>query len=170
MAYDARSMPPPYLSCPIAARFIVTPDDACAYYEFKFVGDHPLEIGGRRLTIRFNAEEIHIFTDTRSPCPAGHLVARIGVSGEVRCFCLDRARKLDAILPTLRAPAAALRAKIPGGTAIYGPADASAWRLAVVVAPSARENDVYFVRTMFPVSPKDFQSAIRGDRSSWPPK
>ena len=163
-------MPPPYLSCPIASGYIVTREDACAYYAFKLVGDHPLEVKGTRLVIRFNPEEIHLFTDTRSPCPPGDVLARGGASREVRCFSLDRARKLDAILPMLRTPAAALLAKIPGGTLVYGPPDAVfPWRLGIVVAP-AGESNVYFVRTSFLASPKEYAAALRGKRSPWPPE
>jgi hypothetical protein len=161
---------PIFLSCPIAARFIATRDDACAYYAYRMVGERRIEVDGVTLRVRFNAEETHLFTDTRHPCPPGDCVRRAGASGEVRCFSLARARMLDAILPTLERPAVVLRAKIPGGVMVFGPADASAWRMSVVVAP-ARDGDLFFVRTAFSVSPKDFAAAVRAQqRAPWPPK
>lgn len=156
-------------SCPIRAEYIVTPDDARAYYACRMVGEHRITVDGVGLRVRFNAEEIHLFTDTRQPCPPRECVRRIGVSGEVRCFSLERARALDKILPTLERPAVALCATIPDGVMVLGPADPSARRLAVVVAP-ARDADLFFVRTLFPVTPKDFAAKLRAKRAAWPPR
>jgi hypothetical protein len=161
----------PWSSCPIAARFIDTCDDARAYYAFRLVGEHPVSVGGVSLVVRFNREETHLFTDTRNPCPPGDVVRRLGVSGEVRCFAVERARLLDLILPTIKAPVVALRANIPGGVMLLGPPDpASARRLCVVVAPASREPGIWFVRTAYPMSPRDFAAARRGRATPWPPR
>ena len=78
---------------------------------------------------------------------------------------------LDRILPTIRAPAVAHNAKMEKGVKLFGPADpTSAWRLCVIVAPG-REANVYFVRTAYTVSPKDFAAARGSGRAApWPPK
>jgi hypothetical protein len=160
----------PFISCPIASRFIDTREDAAAYYAYKLAGDHPITVLGVALVVRFNAEEIHLFTDDRTPCPPADVTARAGASGEVRCLSRERARLLDLVLPTIQAPAVALRALIRGGVMLLGPADPAARRMCVVVAPSAREAGVYFVRTAFPVAGKDFAAKLRAQRVPWPPK
>ncbi len=159
-----------WLSCPIRSRFIDTREDACAYYAFRLVGDHPVSVQGVSVVVRFNPEETHLFTDTRSPCPSGDVVRRAGASGELRCFSAERARLLDLILPTIAAPVVTLRATISSGAMLLGPPDPSARRLCVVVAPSARDRGLWFVRTSYPVSPKDFAAARRGRAVPWPPK
>ena len=112
---------PTWSRCPIASRFIDTCEDARAYYALRLVGERPVSVGGVPLVIRFNREETHIFTDTRNPCPPGDVVRRAGASGELRCFCVDRARLLDLILPTIAAPVVTLRATMPGGVMLLGP-------------------------------------------------
>jgi hypothetical protein len=160
----------PFLSCPIASRFIETCEDARAYYAFRFVGEHSLLIGGRvLLVVRFNPEETHPFSDERNPCPPGDVVRRAGRSGEVRCFDRKRARQMDRILPTITNPVAAFRALIPGGVQLYGPAEANAQRVCVVVAPLGGEK--WFVRTSYPVTAASFVQARRaGLVVPWPPK
>lgn len=155
-----------FLSCPIASCFIDNREDARAYYRYKLAGEHPVTTRGVAIVVRFNSEEIHPFTDRRQPCATEDLVVRGGRSGEVRCFCSQRARLMDLILPTIIAPVFALQAEIPGGTKLLGPPDGSAQRLAVVVAP---DQGVYFVRTLFIVSPKDFAAARRARPVPWPP-
>lgn len=159
-----------FLSCPIASRFIETREDALAYYTHKLVGDHRVDIGGIAIVVRFNAEEIHLFTDCRAPCPPRDVMARAGRSREIRCFSGQRARMLDLVLPTIQAPAVAHEAKMEGGVKLFGPADRSAQRLCIIVA-SGREANVYFVRTAYPVSPRDFAAArSSGHAAPWPPK
>jgi hypothetical protein len=154
--------------CPIASRFIDTIEDARSFYEHRLVGDHGIMVGDARLTVRFNPEETHLFTDERSPCPDGDVVVREG-GREERCFSIHRARHLDLILPTIAAPVATLRARLPGGVMLFGPPDARALRFCVIVAPARRET--YFVRTAYPVAPHDFLRAKRSNRpASWPPK
>jgi len=160
----------PALSCPIASRFIDTREDALSYYAHKLAGDHAITVRGVALVVRFNVEEIHLFTDERSPCPPADVTARAGASGEVRCFSRERARALDRILPILQAPAVAHDAKMQKGVKLFGPADPAARRLCVIVAPG-REAHVYFVRTAYDVSPKDFAAARGSGRAApWPPK
>lgn len=78
---------------------------------------------------------------------------------------------LDLVLPTIEPPAVALRALIHEGVMLLGPADPVARRQCVVVAPSAREGGVYFVRTAFPVTAKDFAAKLRANKPTpWPPK
>lgn len=160
----------PFLSCPIASRFIDTREDAHAYYAFRLLGDHALLVDGRvPIIARFNPEEIHFFTDERTPCPPGDVVRRAGRSGEVRCFDRSRARLMDRILPTIAKPVAAFRASIPGGVLLYGPAEVNAQRVCVVVAPSGGEK--WFVRTAYPASAESFVRARRaGFVVPWPPK
>lgn len=158
-----------FTSCPIASEFIDTREDALSYYAHKLIGDHEVVVKGVRVVVRFNPEEIHHFTDKRTPCPAGDVVRREGRSGEVRCFSRERARRMDAILDTLKNAARVHEAKIPGGRLVYGPVDANAQRLGVVIGPGG--NGVWFVRTTFPVSSKDFAAALRSAKPSpWPPK
>jgi hypothetical protein len=159
-----------FISCPIASRFIETREDALSYYAHKLVGDHRVDVGGVAMVVRFNAEEIHLFTDRRAPCPAGDVMARAGRSREIRCFSAQRARMLELVLPTIQAPAVAHEAKMEGGVKLFGPAARSAQRLCIIVA-SDREANVYFVRTAYPVSPKDFAAArSSGHAAPWPPK
>lgn len=160
-----------FRSCPVASRFIETREDALSYYSHRLVGDHRVTTQGAPIVVRFNPEEIHLFTDDRAPCPPDDIVAREGRCGEVRCFSRERARLLDQILPTVRAPAVVLRALIPGGVMLLGPADPAARRMCIVVAPAAREAGVFFVRTAFPMSPKDFAAKRRSSKPTpWPPK
>ncbi len=159
-----------FLSCPIASRFIETREDALSYYAHKLVGDHRIDVGGVAIVVRFNAEEIHLFTDCRTPCPPGDVTARTGGSPEIRCFSRERARMLDFVLPTIRAPVVAHKAKMERGVLLFGPVDPSAQRLGVIVAPTRKAN-VYFVRTAYGVSPKDFAAARRsGQAAPWLPK
>jgi hypothetical protein len=54
---------------------------------------------------------------------------------------------------------------------LLGPADPVALRQCVVAAPSAREAGVYFVRTAFLVTAKDFAAKLRASKvAPWPPK
>jgi len=160
----------PFLSCPIAARFIDTCEDARAYYAFRLVGEHTIYVrGDEPLVVQFNPEETHLFTDERNPCPPGDVVRRAGRSGEVRCFERTRARLMDRILPTIAAPVAAFRALIPGGVQLYGPPEAGARRVCVVVAPAGGAR--WFVRTAYPVNADGFARARRaGSTVPWPPK
>lgn len=168
---DARHQAPlAFFSCPIASRFIDTLDDARAYYALKLVGDHTISVNGTRLIIRFNDEEIHVFTDHGAPKSMADLVARPSDPREVRTFSRERARKMDAILPTLRAPGVAVPGKGPKSIVVHGPDAQFAWRLCVVVVPDRRDRRVYFVRSVFEASPKNYAAALRGPRASWPPK
>ena len=155
--------------CPIASRFIDTRDDALSYYEHRLVGDHPVTLrGGIPMVVRFNREEIHLFTEKRTPCPPDCVTHRPGArSREVRCFSVERARMLDLVIPTIVAPITALRART--GTKLFGPPEqGSSRRLCVVVTPGDR---VYFVRTAFPVNPTGFKNALRSDPPTpWPPR
>jgi hypothetical protein len=156
-------------SCPIESRFIDTREHALSYYAHKLIGDHKVTVKGVPITVRFNAEEIHHFTDERSPCPPSDVVKREGKSGEVRCFARDRARNMDGVLDALRRAAVVHAAKIPGGRVVYGPAGANAQRLAVVIGPGG--GNVWFVRTVFNVSAQSFASACRSAKPApWPPK
>jgi len=162
--------PHDFLSCPIAARFIETADDARSYYAHKLVGLHDVTVKGAALVIRFNHEEIHHFTES-TPCkwcPGCTRVSRRGRSGEQRCFNRSRARQMDAILDTLRKAAVVHEAKMAGARMVYGPADVNAQRLAVVIG---EETGVWFVRTAFSVSAKEYLKALRsGKAAPWPPK
>jgi hypothetical protein len=159
------------LSCPIASRFIETREDALSYYAHKLAGDHRLAVRGVAIVVRINAEEIHLFTDCRAPCPPEDVTARAGSSRELRCLSRERARMLDLVLPTIEAPAIALRALIHEGVMLLGPADPVARRQCVVVAPSARVGGVYFVRTAFSVTAKDFAAKLGANKPApWPPK
>jgi hypothetical protein len=125
------------------------------------------------MVLRFNPEEIHLFTEVlragTNPDPQ-RLVRRAGKSGEVRVFNLMRARLLDEILPTVRAPVTCLKAKIPHGVQLIGPPRLDAERrLSVVVAPE-RDSRVFFVRTAYPLSPAEFRQALLARRAPWPPK
>lgn len=87
----------------------------------------------------------------------------------MRCFARDRARRMDAVLDTLKRAAVVHAAKTPGGRLVYGPADANAQRLGVVIGRGG--GNVWFVRTAFPVSAKDFANARGSARPApWPPK
>lgn len=159
----------PFLSCPIESRFIDTCEDARAYYAMRLEGEHTILVhGGAQLIVQFNKEETHIFTDERNPCPPGDVVRRLGRSGEVRCFERTRARLMDRILPTIANPVAAFQALKPGGVQLYGPPEASARRVCVVVAPSGGR---WFVRTAYPVNAEGFARARRScSVVPWPPK
>jgi hypothetical protein len=158
-----------HFSCPSASRFIETADDARAYYALKLVGDHTISVNGTRVIIRFNSEEIHVFTDGGAPKSTADLVPRPSDPREVRTFSRERAQRMDVILPTLSASCVAIQGNGPGSILVYSP-DAMVWRLGVVVAPDRRDRHVYFVRSAFPVSPKDYAAALRGARATWPPK
>lgn len=158
-----------FLSCPIASRFIETCEDARAYYACRLVGEHPIHVrGGALLVVLFNPEETHPFTDDRNPCPPEDVVRRAGRSGELRCFERTRARLMDRILPTITDPVAAFRAMMPGAVQLYGPPEAGARRVCVVVAPAGGAR--WFVRTAYPVNAEGFARARRGGVVPWPPK
>ena len=127
---------------------------------------------GAQLVIRFNPEEIHLFTaitEERPGCPDGDLVRRSGRSGEVRCFDRVRARRLDDILPTLANAAVIHQAKTPGGRLVFGPAGKDSWRYGVVIGPGG--GNIWYVRTAYSVSAKAFVQACRSKRPApWPPK
>jgi hypothetical protein len=157
--------------CPLRAEFIDNVEEARAYYAYKLEGDRSIEVRGTTLIVRFNREEIHLFTEAireGATPPQDRLVFREG-SSEVRVFSRQRARTLDRILPTIREPICALTAKIHRGIQLIGPADAHGLRISVVVAPGS-EDRVFFVRTMFPLTPTDFARARRGRPRPWPPK
>ncbi len=156
-----------FASCPIESRFIETREDALSYYAHKLVGDHEVEVKGVAITVRFNAEEIHHFTDERTPCPGCDVIQRSGRSGEVRCFSRTRARLLDAIMGALGRATVVHEAKIPGGRLVFGPADQNAQRLGVVIGPGG--GSVWFVRSAYPVSAQAFAQAHRSGRAArWP--
>ena len=158
----------------LRSELIETLDEARAYYAERLVGDHSLVIGARTLVLRFNHEEIHLFTEGviagRTP-PPEKLVQRPGVSGETRVFSKQRARLMDQILPTVRAPVRVLRAKIARGALLLGSPALDGARLAVVVAPGS-EASVYFVRTCYPMSVADFarELARKPAAARWPPE
>jgi hypothetical protein len=159
-----------FLSCPIASRFIDTRDDALSYYAHRLAGDHGVSIAGTALTVRFNPEEIHAFTDTRSPCPPQDVVRRRG-GREIRCFSRERARLMDRMLEAVAKPAAALSARMPGSVMLFGPADPGARRVCVVLGPDTRDSGVWFVRTAYPVTAEAFVRAKRLHRPApWPPQ
>lgn len=159
----------PFTSCPIASRFIETREDALSYYAHKLEGAHSIVVGSVEIVIRFNPEEVHLFADSRSPCPECDRIRRPGRSGEVRCFSKERARLLDLVLPTLQAPAKCVRAKDPRNVLIFGPSDPkSLRRLAVVVGPGGP--GLWFVRTLYPVEPKAFRAYLRSPGVNWPQK
>lgn len=157
-------------SCPIASRFIDTVDDARSYYRHKLVGDHGIVVKGVHVLVRFNPEEHHHFSKGTpcEKCPGCIAVARDGTGRDSRCFSRDRARSLDAILDTLRNAAVVHQARISGGRVVYGPVVPGSPRMCVVIAP---DQGVWFVRTAYAVSAKEFASALRSGRPApWPPK
>ena len=170
MADVRHATPFVYPSCPIASRFIDTLDDARAYYAMRLVGDHTISVNGTRLIIRFNPEEIHVFTDGSAPKSMADLVARPGDPRETRTFSRERARRMDAILPTLSTPGAAIPGTGPRSILVHGPDALVAWRLGVVVVPDRWDRRVYYVRSAFDVSPARYAEALRGARAIWPPK
>ena len=159
-----------FASCPIASRFIDDATGARAYYLFRLVGDHRFLVGEVEIVVRFNAEEIHLFTrDSNGPFPASEIVRRGGGAKEARRFDLVRARALDLVLPTLQRPVKALRAKDPRCVQLIGPADGAGHRLNVIVCRAAP----MYVRTSFVLTPTDFQRAVRstpGATWPWPEK
>lgn len=158
-----------FKSCPIASRFIDDATGARAYYLFRLVGDHRFMVGEVEIVVRFNAEEIHLFTrDSTGPIPASEVVRRSDAR-EVRRFDLVRARALDLVLPTIRRPVKALRAKDPRCVQLIGPTDAVGHRLNVIVCRAAP----MYVRTSFVLTPTDYQRAVRrnpGATWPWPEK
>lgn len=155
----------------VRSELIETIQEARDYYAERLVGDHAVSVRGVDIVVRFNAEEIHLFSEevrAGSNPDASQLVWRKGRTGEVRFFARARARLLDGIIPTLAAPARVLAAKIPGGCMVVGPAQPAGWRLAVVIAP-CDSRGVFFVRTAFPMEPKAFADAVRGRPAKWPP-
>lgn len=159
-----------FTRCPIEARFIDTCEDAQSYYAHKLIGDHLIEVRGVPVVVRFNAEETHVYTDTRNPCPPADVVVRAG-GRERRCLCRARARLMDLILPTLSNPAKALKARTVSGAQLFGPEQASKQRICIVVAPASAGSNVYYVRTMFGVSPTDYARYLRTEPGvTWPSK
>jgi hypothetical protein len=154
-----------------ASILIETPADALEYYRARLVGEHPIICRGVRVVVRFNPEEIHLFTEDIKPglSPrADMLVQRPGAVGEVRYFSKVRARMLDRILPTIAAPARALEAKIHRGVQLIGPVDPVAHdRLSVVVGV---DGACWFVRTAYPLTHTEFQRYLRSRAAPWPPK
>lgn len=162
-----------FRSCPLASRHIDTPEDAASYYAHRLVGDRIVRFAeGRELAIRFNAEEIHLYTTAKLP-PGREppQVTRPGRTGEVRWFDVERARLLDHVLATIGAPAVAVPAKMPGGILLLGPPDLDLrQRIGVVVGPDTRSLGVWFVRSSYVVSPRDFTAYTRAKhRPPWPP-
>jgi hypothetical protein len=160
--------------CPIESRFIDCAEDARAYYHFKLVGlgPHVIEVFGKvRVTVRFNAEEIHPFT-TEKPIVGAEQLARPGKhASEIRYFDRERARRLDQILETLTNPARAIRAKDPRAVCVYGPPREGAQRMCVIVGPEGASG-CWYVRTAYPVSADAFRNALQntgGKGSKWPP-
>ncbi len=149
---------------------IDTLEEAWAYYRARFVGERVVSCGGVPVTLRFNAEETHLFSESiregASPAP-GSLVHRPGGGGEVREFSKGRARLLDDIVPTICAPT--LRVEAKTGKMLIGnlrPTPARQ-RLAVVVA---RSGEVYFVRTAYLIGEDEYRRHQRqGRRTRWPP-
>lgn len=143
------------------------------YYARRLVGDHALALpDGRTISLRFLAHETHIFSETiragYTPDPA-KIVCGPGLD-EVRLFSKTRARLLDEILPTVRAPAVCQPAKKQHGVMLFGPQKLSAaQRLAVVVSQDQRSGS-WIVRTAFPVAPRDFLNMCRQKGVRWPPK
>jgi hypothetical protein len=157
------------------AALLETLEEARVYYEARLVGEHVIETpgDGDPLVLRFNREEIHLYTEELRPGTRPNpamLVQRSGRSGEVRRFSRVRARLMDQIIPTISNPVACLEAKIPGGRMLVGPPTLEATqRLVVVVAPDS-DDCVYFVRTAYPMSQTDYARALRVERRArWPP-
>jgi hypothetical protein len=76
---------------------------------------------------------------------------------------------LDQILLTIERPAVCHAAKIPGGVQLIGPVYSPGGERLTVVLGTGQGR--WFVRTMFPLSQKDYVRAVRSGRPSpWPPK
>lgn len=151
-----------------SSALICTPDEARAYYRARLVGDHEITSRGQPVCVRFNAEEIHLFTedirDGSTPRPE-MLIMRAG-GREGRVFSRQRARLLDRILPTIKDPAKCLRAK-NGGFQLIGPAGAEGDRLAVVIGA---DRGVWYVRTAYPLDAAGYRHALTARPAPWPPK
>lgn len=123
------------------------------------------------MRVRFNPEEIHLFTDS-NPIEGAELVGRPGKHArEVRYFDRTRARALDRVLDTLRNPARVLPAKTPRAVCVYGPPQSGSPRMCVVVGPESA-GGCWYVRTAYGVSAEDFAKALRvaaGKGARWPP-
>ena len=157
--------------CPIRSRFIDTAEHARAYYHFRLVapGAHAIEVLGKvRVTVRFNPEEIHIFTSAEPIAGAEQIVRPGKHASEVRYFDRERARRLDQILDTLKNPARALQAKDPRAVCVFGPPREGAQRMCVVVGPEG-SSSCWYIRTAYAVSADAFRNALRGKPAKWPP-
>jgi hypothetical protein len=160
-----------FASCPIQSRFIECAEDALAYYHYRLVltGPHTIKVGPRVAKVRFNPEEIHLFT-ARDPIEGAELVMRRGAR-ETRYFDRTRARALDRVLETLRNPARALPARTPRAVCVYGPPLSGSPRMCVVVGPEGA-GGCWYVRTAYGVSADDFTRTLRsasGKGARWPP-
>jgi hypothetical protein len=146
-------------------------DETLDYYEQRFVGLRSVDSGGANICVRFNSEEIHLFTNKKAS-PGATMVERKGSSGEIRYFDIARARMLDEIIGVISKPAKALPAKDPGAALLVGPHSPEANRRIAVVVSQSRFGE-WYVRTAYPMSPNEFAAALRSNRgraSRWPPE
>ena len=157
-----------FLFCPIASKHIDTLIEAQAYWTIRLAGHaHPIDVRGKRVTIRMDPEETHAFTRDYDgkPCDPSLLVFRPR-EADPRRFDLRRARQMDSILTTLSRPVACVAAKAHRAVLVLGPAEVSGDRIGVVVYPKAA--DVWCVRTSYPVNSQSFNQYRRSRGVPWP--
>jgi hypothetical protein len=128
-----------------------------------------------RLALRFDPNEIHLFTERIKPgeaCSPGLLVRRVDRGGgEERRFDVRRARLLEQIVSSVENVDFWLPAKTRGGYALYGPRVSKSEHLCVVLEPAGRTLDgrtVFAVRTSYTVSKGKF-AKDKGSRTATNP-
>lgn len=159
----------------LRSELIETLDEARAYYRERLVGAHTIGCHGRRVTIVFEPDATHLYSDDPGNVPVDLAlqVARAIGRGrkEIRRFNLARAHLMDRVLPAITS----YTVSVPGTSTargrekrmLHGPPLPDGQYMRVVLRPGPGE--AFTCVSAYPVTVDVWRAAFRAKRAKFPP-
>lgn len=155
----------------IRSELIETVDEARAYYACKLAGSHAILCAGYPVTIVFERDMTHAYSDENGD-PEAAIVRRRLAPGrmEERRFCVRRARLMDKILPSISRFTVSVWAQGARGREkrlLYGPPLSDGHHM--LVALRRGPGEAFTCVSAYPVNREKWLAARRAKLAKFPP-
>ena len=150
-----------------SAQLIETEEQARAYYRAKLAGAHKIQCYGRDVTIVFEADATHLFSEDGP----GTVTRRLGGGrNETRAFNVERARMMDLVLPAISKYSVSIPGQGPRGREkklLHSQVLPDGRYLRVVLRPGPGTSHTCV--SAYPVERSKWLEAFRCVRAKFPP-
>jgi len=156
----------------IRSELVADGREARRYYEERLAGMHVVSCHGRNVTLFFERAANHVYTKKPLPGNTEPLIKRRLAANrfEERIFCLDRARLMDQIIPSV----CSFTFSLPGTSAanrsnrlLHGPRLRDGRYLRVVLSPGPRGS--WYCKSAYPIDPRLWMELRRARTVKFPP-